>query len=137
MKETPSGTGREERILKVTRKSVLGSGGQGTLRRYTPSSFPFPCFLVLGFHRQAQEEQIILAVRLETGVRQWEIECQSVTARQGFQETHRLAQVKKREDWHVIGRFVRNRNPKLGREERILKVTRKSGNRGSCRKLSL
>ena len=51
-------------MLKVKKEKdpedVLGQGFTAKT-----SSFPFPCFLVLGFHRQAQEEQIILAVRLE------------------------------------------------------------------------
>ena len=46
--------------VKILVFDVLGQGFTAKT-----SSFPFPCFLVLGFHRQAQEEQIILAVRLE------------------------------------------------------------------------
>ena len=49
-----------ETSFRIRVFDVLGQGFTAKT-----SSFPFPCFLVLGFHRQAQEEQIILAVRLE------------------------------------------------------------------------
>ena len=52
------------------RQAVKSWHRKNHLETISSSNIPFPCFLVLGFHRQAQEEQIILAVRLETGVRQ-------------------------------------------------------------------